>query len=418
MNEEKQLLQIIKSHASRPLFEDVGVTFADFLNLIKKERELMGPSSSPSLVILNSPSSFETHIICSWSAKLIAHLSLGHLIALKSESDAYQFLKDDFAALSDLGAGFLLKTSGSTSSPKIVYHPLENAFAAARRFHEFYGEHALTTWQLNLPLHHVGGLSLLMRSLFFGRSLVSHSNRKEIHPQAQAISLVPTQLSYFLEHSPRRLESLKLILIGGASTPLGLRERAHDLCISYSYGLTESFAAIGGTRLASSDDRAFFFPGVQAKIEDHCLCLKGPGFLHSLIKEGKIIQYQNQYYSTQDRAILNSDQSFEILGRDDQVIISGAEKIDLSEVESVVSKMSEIEAARAIGAKSNKWGEALVLFVSPYSESLNKKITEHLKNELGAHYGPKLFVDFSKLNYQGIKPSTADFQRELKDINL
>lgn len=399
-------LTLCQQHASKIAFSDLDITFAEFGQDIQRVMASITHKNSSQLTTLPSPPSFEAREIYQWSCELLALLECGHKVALKSAADPYQFKAADFALLS--GPGLILKTSGTSSTPKLVYHPLINAVAAAQRFESFYGELSRLTWQLNLPLHHVGGLSLLFRALTLGHPLVISADRSLIHPQAQAISLVPTQLVRHLENSGPQLSRLSLILIGGAPVSDELKARASTLPISYSYGLTESFAAIGATPVGAPG-RAYFFNGIQARLHAQLLELKGPGLLAGLVKDGHYQDFNNQYYPTLDLARLLPDGSFEILGRSDQVIISGGEKIDLSEVETHLQKIKGLELLKAIGVPSIEWGEMLVIFAWPISESIKSAIADTLTQQLGPHYRPKFIFCYPQQTNHGIKLGKSDF---------
>lgn len=410
VNSPKTLLSIIDHHKDRVLFGDLDLTFRKFSLMVKEQIELLACERGAHVRTHPAPTVFKPKEIAQWSAKLIALLETNHLVCLKAQSDPFDFPSE---SLAELSSGLILKTSGSTSRPKLVYHPTANITAACDRFYQFYQQSALLTWQLNLPLNHVGGLSLLFRALHFGSTVVISEERKLLHPKARAISLVPTQLAGLLESSPEQLAQLEFILIGGAPAPRGLREKALNLPISYSYGLTESFAAIAGTPL-NDPQHARLFPQISGRLNEGILELKGPGLLHSLFEwsaDGEYQRkiYQDQFYPTQDRALLNKDGTIEIQGRADQVIISGGEKIDLAEVEALINEHQQLEVSRVMGIPDPKWGEALALFITPHSDALASELKELLRTQLGPHFAPKFILPFHEIKHSGIKPTREDF---------
>ncbi len=384
--------------------------------MVKEQMELLAREQAAHVHTHPAPTAFKALEIAQWSAKLVALLETNHLVCLKAQTDPFDFPSE---SLAELSSGLILKTSGSTSRPKLVYHPITNIWAACERFYQFYQQSALTTWQLNLPLNHVGGLSLLFRALYFGLTVVISENRKLLHPKARAISLVPTQLASLLESSKEQLAQLEFILIGGAPAPRGLKEKALNLPVSYSYGLTESFAAIAGTHLYDPKHARLFAP-ISGRLNEGILELKGPGLLHSLFVWSadngyQRISYQDQFYPTQDRALLREDGTIEIQGRADQVIISGGEKIDLAEVEALINERQELKVSRVIGIPDPKWGEALALFITPHSDALASELGELLRTTLGPHYAPKFILPFHKIKYDGIKPTREDFIAATKE---
>lgn len=400
-----------QQHSDRIAFFDLGVSYLDLAQAIRAQMKTISPED---FKVLESPSNFVPQEIYEWCVIFLAHLESGHVVALKTPNDPYTF-----SPLELKGPGLLLKTSGSAQAPKLVFHPWKNAIDAAYRFQSFFENQAEIIWQLNLPLHHIGGLSLFLRSLIFGSGLVVSSDRKTIHPMAQAISLVPTQLQRLLREIPERLKELDLILIGGAPASTKLKAECAALSVSYSYGLTESFAAVGASRIGQSD-RAYFFKGIEAHISAQgILELKGCGMLDSLItNDGQIVDHRDSYYPTNDMAKINTDRSFEILGRADQVIISGGEKIHLYEIETLLNHMEGVEFVKAIGIPHKDWGEALGLFIAPNTVPMQQKIQQKLEMALGKHSKAKYFFEYPLTTGPGIKLSKEHFlELALKDIS-
>lgn len=403
-------LEWCQQHSDKIAFHDLEISYLDLGQAIRARLESITPRKFTSL---ESPSSFQPQAVHDWIVDLLAYIESGHVVGLKAPNDPFTF-----PSLDVTGPGLILKTSGSSQAPKLVFHPWKNAIDAAHRFQSFFENQSEITWQLNLPLHHVGGLSLFIRSLVFGSGLVVSADRNVIHPKASAISLVPTQLQRLLQEKDQRLKELRLILIGGAPTSAKLKSDCKDLAVSYSYGLTESFAAIGATKL-HSHDMAFFFEGIHARINSQgVLELKGPGMLDSLIaSDGKVTSYRNSYYPTNDIAKINGNGTFEILGRADQVIISGGEKIHLYEVEALLHHLSEVEFVRAIGVPHPDWGEALGLFLAPNTPELQQNIQQKLEKALGRYSKAKYFFDYPQTIGSGIKLSIEHLvEIALKDI--
>jgi len=160
------------------------------------------------------------------------------------------------------GAAICVSTSGSTGARRLVPLSYPNISAAVEASRERLDTGPSDRWLATLPLDHVGGLSVLWRSLEaggsaivapFGRSLVGVIEASK----PTIASLVPTMVHRLLNWSPDALASVGRVLVGGAGTSDGLASRARDLGVILvpTYGMTEASSqvatAITGSQPAS-----------------------------------------------------------------------------------------------------------------------------------------------------------------------
>ena len=154
----------------------------------------------------------------------------------------------------DLGAPALgLQTSGSTGAPKPVTLTFGNLLWSALGSAAALGVDPADRWLSTLPLSHVGGLSILVRSAIYGTEAVIHERfeaDRVLHALAQeritAISLVPTTLARLLEAGLRSPPHLRFALLGGAPIPPVLLARATEAGVRVvpTYGLTETASQV------------------------------------------------------------------------------------------------------------------------------------------------------------------------------
>jgi O-succinylbenzoic acid--CoA ligase len=150
--------------------------------------------------------------------------------------------------------GCLFRTSGSGGEPKWVLLEKGAFLHAARLVNQRHALGAADTWLLALPLHHVGGFSILARAAQAG-SRVRRLEGKwdparfaEVAAQhhCAAASLVPTQIHDLCEARLHAPGSLRVVFVGGAALAPELLERALDLGwpLSCAYGMTETAAMV------------------------------------------------------------------------------------------------------------------------------------------------------------------------------
>jgi O-succinylbenzoic acid--CoA ligase len=174
------------------------------------------------------------------------------------------------------GAASVVFTSGSSGGRKGVRLTLDNWEAAAKASMEHLGHGPDDTWLLALPLHHVAGLSIIVRSAYSGGAVrmlprfdpvtfAAHLRRG-----VTLASMVPTMLGRVLEVGPGAFQGLKAVLLGGGPIPDRLLEQAHAAGIPVlpTYGLTETGGQVATLRPGEPlENKAYPLPGVMLRIE-------------------------------------------------------------------------------------------------------------------------------------------------------
>ncbi len=244
-------------------------------------------------------------------------------------------------ALPHCNAATLLLTSGTTGTPKIAVHSLDNHLYATRGIDLTRND----KWLLTLPLFHVSGMAILFRTAVFGATLVLSELPlldAIIQHRISHISLVPTQLYRLLQEDPHRLaqakKHLQLILLGGAPIPKALLEeaRACALPIVTTYGMTEtcSFIAIDGV----------VAPGRTVTLIDGEIGIAGPTLFQGYLENHALhLPLQNGYFLTKDLGCWK-DERLSYKGRKDRLFISGGENIQPEEIEAILTQLTRGKA--------------------------------------------------------------------------
>lgn len=261
----------------------------------------------------------------------------------------------------DLPAGVVVFTSGSTGTPRAVHLPTSALVAAATACQQQYGR---LGWVSPLALHYVAGLMTLVRARVAGtRCQVIGSDLHDLDaipdPERCAISLVPTQLHRALDR-PRtaaRLGRFARILLGGAAAPdeLLARARSAGLAVVTTYGMSET---AGG---CIHDGRPL--PGVRVRIDagDQRISLGGPMLFSGFVEPGVglIGGPSDGWFTTNDRGRMDADR-LQVLGRVDEVVISGGVNVDLAQVQRHVEGLIDRPAC-VVGVPDLEWGTRVVL---------------------------------------------------------
>ncbi len=294
----------------------------------------------------------------------------------------------------------IIYTSGTTGHPKgvLITYGMQwwNAIGSALNL----GHDPADRWLACLPLFHVGGLSILMRSIINGISVVLHEkfdaiavNRALYEERVTIISVVAVMLQRMLtalkteQGNGGYPSTLRCVLLGGGPAPRSLLEDCVRLGIpiSQSYGLTESCSQ-AVTLVPADALRKLGSAGqpllpVQLKIvqdgrtahtgEAGVIHLKGPtitpGYADRPQETAQTIQ--DGWLSTGDMGYFDDEGYLYVLDRRNDLIISGGENVYPAEIEAVLLSHPDVEEAGVCGQLDAQWGQVPLAFVRPRSGS-------------------------------------------------
>ena len=297
----------------------------------------------------------------------------------------------------------LLFTSGTTGTPKAVPLTAGNWEAAVSASAAHLGHTADDEWLTAMPLHHVGGLSVLFRSAYVGgrvRMLPGFDPAEfadALADGATLASVVPTMLRRVLDVDDSTYRGLKAVLVGGGPISPGLLEEAWGRGIPAlpTYGMTETCAQVATLRLGSPlVYRVHPLPGVEVRIEpDGRVALRGPQVFGGYL--GEEPRGSEDWFLTGDLGELDNDGSLRILGRADDVIVTGGENVDPAAVEAAMARMEGVDEVMVVGIASEEWGnEVVCLYAGPVSKA---DLGRWAEDRLEPHQVPKRWIQVEKI---------------------
>lgn len=277
------------------------------------------------------------------------------------------------AAMSEWLAGggpehWVVETSGSTGRPKRVMLSRgavqASAAASARRVG------ASGQWLLTLPDSYVAGANVIARSLIAGHEPViagAHGSFAEaaaaMKTGSRFVSMVPTQLHRILEAGGDDLAALAefhTLLLGGGPIDPPLRARAQESGVNVvaTYGSAET---CGGCVYDSMPlDGVGIAIGADGRVR-----ISGPTLFDGYQDdpEQTAAALVNGWFLTSDAGTLDEDGRLRILGRIDDMVITGGVKVPAAQVARRLREHPAVKAAEALGTPDEEWGQRLVAFV-------------------------------------------------------
>jgi o-succinylbenzoate---CoA ligase len=280
-------------------------------------------------------------------------------------------------------ADLVVFTSGSMGTPKGVRLSVSNLTAAAVASEQHLGHGPDDDWLLAMPLHHVGGLSIIVRQAFTGGSVTvlpqfeAGSFAAAMKTGVTMVSVVPTMLHRILEHGPFR--GLKAVLVGGGPIPPGLLEEAAErgLPVLPTYGMTETFGQVATLHPgAPLDYRAHPLPGVEIRIEtDGRIAVRGPQVSAGYLGDP---DRADPWFVTGDLGEIDDEGALRVLGRADSVIVTGGENVNPERVEAVVRGHPGVTEAVVVGVPDSEWGQMVVCVYQGEADGLGDFVAHSL----------------------------------------
>ena len=254
----------------------------------------------------------------------------------------------------------IMHTSGTAAAPRPVALSYDNWLWNAIGSALALGLDPQERWLCPMPLAHVGGLSVQLRSAIYATTVVLHDRFDTeavlgaLMDPARAVtlvSLVPTMLARLLDAGLREPPTLRWALLGGGpiAPALLVAARAAGVNVAPSYGMTEACSQIATNGLA--------LLGTELRIaDDGEILVRGPNVARVALGE-------DGWLHTGDLGAADRSGRLTITGRKADRIVSGGENIAPAEVEAVLLEHPAVADAAVVGVPDPEWGEAVAAYV-------------------------------------------------------
>ncbi|MHA7879483.1 MAG: long-chain fatty acid--CoA ligase [Saccharospirillum sp.] len=339
----------------------------------------------------------------------------------------------------------LCYTSGTTGNPKGVMYEqgstvLHAMMSGSSQYLDF------SEWSVAMPvvpMYHVcawgvpfsaplyGAKLVLPGAGLDGESLQALIEQEQVN-QAFGVPTIWLNLHNYLQHSGKRIDSLKMVGVGGAASPRALVQ-IYDQCYQVYWmgiwGMTETSplatAAIETPHMAtltpeqryelqSSAGRPIF--GVEIEIFDEAgrplphdgvtrgnLRCRGPWILAQYYRGEGADKFVDGWFETGDVAVINAEGYLRVVDRSKDVIKSGGEWISSVELENAALHDDAVNEACVIGAIHPKWDERPIMLVTVKPGKLldEARLRDTLQQKVAKWWLPDAIIEVENLPHTG-----------------
>ena len=284
----------------------------------------------------------------------------------------------------------VVHTSGTTAAPRPVTLSFGNIQANALGSAVALGLDPDERWLCPLPLSHVGGLMVVLRSVIYGTRAVLDDPRRATEDDITVASMVPTQLRRLIRSGARPGKRLRAVLLGGAAAAPDLRDAGWP--VRETYGLTQACSQV------TVDGRPL--PGVGVHLApDGEILVTGP-----TVAGGGVLH-------TGDLGRFRADGRLEVIGRKTDTIVTGGENVAPAEVEAALLEHPAVADAGVFARPDPEWGEAVTARVVLRAAAEPEELRDWVAGRLARYKVPK------RIEVGGALPRTPSgklLRRELR----
>ena len=285
------------------------------------------------------------------------------------------------------GVAVVMHTSGTTSIAKPVTLSSQNFLASALASAAVLGLDLGERWLCPMPLTHVGGLSIPLRSAVYATTAILHerfdtdavlSALMNSEQRITLVSLVPTMLARLLDAGLERPPTLRWALLGGGPISSELLDRSarSGVPVAPTYGMTEACSQIATF--------GWPLPGAELRLADAEVLVRGP-----MVSQASLAE--DGWLHTGDLGAFDESGRLRITGRASDTIITGGENVSPVEVEDVLLAHPAVADAAVVGRPDAEWGDAVVALVVRRAGARfdPEEVRAHCRSHLASFKVPK-----------------------------
>lgn len=315
----------------------------------------------------------------------------------------------------------MIFTSGSAGKPKCVEITFDNLISNFRFIKKEFNINNNDSWLVSLPTYHIGGFAIISRAilanaaLYFPESLNADDLLNAVQTyKPKNISFVSPTLYAFVEKGSSIPKECKNIFVGGGKIDREIVRKAIELeyPMHLVYGMTETTSMIckvSNEMLQKNiNSGAKIFDGVEVKIITESynkndknkigeVIIRSPsvakGYFNNIDDSQKSF-VDDFTFASGDLGYIDKDGMLHIIGRKDDVVISGGENVNTLEVEQKIKNINGVKDCAVFGMSDTKWGDKIIAAIvkEQFSDLTENQIRNYAKENLPNYQVPKEII--------------------------
>lgn len=322
----------------------------------------------------------------------------------------------------------IMDTSATGGEYKSVPLRWKQFYAHVKASQQILGVTEEDNWLMVLPMYHISGLMILMRSLYNGTSItilekfVEEKILKLIEDASvNMLSVVPTMFNRIVDRITKH--QLRVVLVGGEFIPQPLVETCllKKISVYKTYGMTETTSQSTTFSVLDAphkiDSVGLPLPEVTIRINDPDgegigeICIQSPMVMDGYLGQEPV----SGFFHTRDIGYVDEDGYLHILDRRTNIIISGGENIYPREIENALYAHPAVRECAVVGMRDPKWGQVPVLFV--VSSLHDEDILNYLTPKIAKYKLPKKIFHVDELPKNALGKILKKSLVEKYDVN-
>lgn len=397
----KKLSSYVKNHKRAAIYSNNSVDMAIFfLALASLEKEVLIMNARlTDEEIKRQLKLLDIQVVFSYDEKFI------------SFNEVYLNEKEEIKLVEEFNEekiAVIMNTSATTGEFKSVPIRWKQFYSHAKASQKNLGVTEDDNWLVVLPMFHIGGLAILIRSLYNGTcvTILEKFDEEQVIKLIESntiniISIVPTMLNRIVDRIEKH--NLRVVLVGGEFIPKTLIEKSimKNIPIYKTYGMTETTSQSAAFSVLEYPEKidsvGLPLEGVDIRIQNPDekgmgeIIIKSPMLMDGYIGKENICGY----FNTGDLGYMDEDGFLYILDRCQNIIISGGENIYPKEIENILYTHPKINECAVVGMKDERWGQVPVLYVVSLLDE--EAILNYLSDKLAKYKLPKKIIYLKEL---------------------